>query len=145
MARFRSAASLWTCTKSSKSFTLNMASAVSTTRHTTTEAISMGFPVLSFTLSLPVSKFRTRAEILVLEKNGLAQRSPGCRAVPTYLPKSWSTLASFGFTRKSPTNTRIATKSTPNEPKSSGTLRLMEWMNIVTARAPSANPTRIAK
>ena len=46
---------------------MKTASAVSTTRQTTTQAISIGFPRLSLTFILPVSKLRTRIETRFFE------------------------------------------------------------------------------
>src|SRR5918993_348547 len=88
-----------------------MASAVSTTRQTTTAAISIGLPSRSFTFSRALSKFRTRIDTRRFVKNGLANRNPGWRAVPTYLPNSCRTLASFGFTTKRPAASTICTAS----------------------------------
>jgi hypothetical protein len=59
------------------------ASAESTTFQTTTAAMSTGLPSLSLTLSFSLSKLRTRSETRRLVRNGLAQRSPVSRTVPT--------------------------------------------------------------
>ena len=68
--------------------TSNIASAVSTTFQTTIAAISIGLECASFTLSLAVSKFRTRSEIGVFTANGLANQKPASLTVPMYLPNS---------------------------------------------------------
>ena len=48
-------------------FASNIASAESTTFHTTTAAISIGLPELSLTFICPLSKFRTRSETVSFE------------------------------------------------------------------------------
>jgi hypothetical protein len=78
------------------------ACAVSTTRQTTTAAISTGLPSASETLSRAVSKFRTRTERRRLVLNGTVQWKPASRTVPTYRPKNCTTRTSLGFTTVSP-------------------------------------------
>ena len=55
---------------------------MSVTFQTTMAAISIGLPSKSLTLSLEVSKLRTRTEILFRTVNGLTQWRPCARSVP---------------------------------------------------------------
>src|SRR5690606_17685867 len=89
------------------------ASAESTTCHTITDAISIGLPSSSLTLSRPLSKLRTRIDTLRLAKNGLLQRRPLSLTVPTYLPNRLSTAAWLGSTLYRPIrqNTARATST----------------------------------
>jgi hypothetical protein len=68
--------------------TSNSALAVSSTCHTTTAAISIGFPSASLTLATAVSWLRIRVEIFRRIVIGLTQRRPCVRTVPVYLPSS---------------------------------------------------------
>jgi hypothetical protein len=78
----RTAVSAWMATNARKSSTSKRARAVSLTCHTTTAAISIGFPSESFTLVVAVSWFLIRVEIRTRLLNGFTHRSPGCRSVP---------------------------------------------------------------
>jgi hypothetical protein len=54
------------------------------------------------TLSLPLSKLRTRWLTFFLEKKGLFQRRPFSLTVPTYLPNRLTTAAWLGSTMYRP-------------------------------------------
>ena len=97
-----------------------MASAVSTTLHTTTAAISMGLPSWSFTLSFALSKLRTRRETRRRFVSGFTHQKPWSRRVPRYVPKSCTTCPSFGFTIWSPAKQTPSTTSTSSSTTSRG-------------------------
>lgn len=78
----RTAVSVWIPTKSTNSSTSNIARAVSSTCHTTTAAISIGFPSDSLTFITAVSWLRIRTDTCALVVNGLTQRRPCSRTVP---------------------------------------------------------------
>ena len=79
----RTAVSAWIATNSRKSSTSNIACAVSSTRQTTTAAISIGLPSASLTFVTSVWWLRIRVETLRRVVNGLTQRRPVWRTVPT--------------------------------------------------------------
>ena len=79
----RTAVSVWIDTKSTKLSTSKLAMAVSVTCQTTTAAISIGFPARSLTLSTSVSWLRSFVETDLRVVNGLTQRRPFWRMVPT--------------------------------------------------------------
>src|SRR5690606_2632409 len=68
----------------------------------------------SLTLSLPLSKLRTRIDTLRLAKKGLFQRRPLSLTVPTYLPNRLSTADLLGSTlyRPATANTAAAASTT---------------------------------
>ena len=79
----RTAVSVWMSTNATKSSTSYTARAVSSTCQTTTAAISIGLPSASLTLVTAVSWLRMRVDTRRRRVNGLNQRRPATRAVPT--------------------------------------------------------------
>ena len=79
-----------------------MASAVSTTRQTTTAAISIGLPSWSLTFSLLLSKLRMRSDTRRRVVSGFTHQKPCSLSEPLYVRTAGPPCAWFGFTTVSP-------------------------------------------
>lgn len=89
---------------------------------------------------------RTRSDTLRLAVNGLAHHRPGRRSVPTYWPKSVTTMPRLGSTTKNPANRIMSTMSASMNAIASGgeSMRAAQTMPPAQPMSTSGRNTSIA-